>query len=211
MIEDGTFVVIEGLDSSGKRTQAELLRDRLKEEGEEARYVEFPTHQETPVGKVIDRYLLGEYRVPEEVRVLLYSADRYQFREEFEEFLRGGGVLVADRYSQSNYAFQTTEFDGEEWEDAVEWMEEVDSRLPRPDIVILLDIPPEKARKLMEEDGKEQDMHEEDIDFQGEVLENYRRLAEKKGWEVVEVVEDGEIRSKEEIHGDIWGKVRELL
>lgn len=207
-MDDGLFVVIEGLDSSGKRTQSRRLVERLDEEGHDGRYHEFPTHQSTPIGKVIDRYLQGDYDVAPEVRALLYAADRYQFADEFERFLREGGVLVADRYSQSNLAFQTTEFDGGEWEDAVDWMRTVDSRLPQPDRVILLDLEPALARELMDDD---RDVHEDDAEFQRQVLENYRRLAREEDWHVIDCAADGELRTVEEIHADVWDAVEPLL
>ncbi|MFB6076804.1 MAG: dTMP kinase, partial [Candidatus Nanohaloarchaea archaeon] len=175
---DGRFIVIEGLDASGKRTQATMLAERFEEAGETSRYAEFPTHQATPIGKVIDRYLQGDYDVPPEVRALLYAADRYQFAGEFRQFLADGGILVADRYSPSNYAFQTTEFGGEAFDAVVDWMRTVESRLPQPDQVILLDMPPGAARDLMTD--REKDVHEADVQFQQRVLDSYRRLAEQE-------------------------------
>ncbi|MDY6774253.1 MAG: dTMP kinase [Candidatus Nanohaloarchaea archaeon] len=208
MERDGDLIVIEGLDSSGKGTQAERLVDRLGEEDEDARYVEFPTYDRTKIGDLIQEYLKGGYEVPHEVRALLFAADRYQMKDELVEFMRGGGIVVADRYSQSNYAFQSGDGD---WEENVEWMETVESRLPQPDLVILLDIPPEKARELMEE-RKEKDVHEEDLEFQKEVAERYRKLAEENGWEVVEVVDEkGDMRTRDDIEREIWGKVEQVL
>ncbi len=163
------------------------------------------------MGQVIDRYLQGSYDIDPEVRALLYAADRYQFMRDFQDFLDDGGVLVADRYSQSNLAFQTTAFEGEDWREVVDWMDTVESRLPDPDVVIFLDIPPEKARELMEDEGKDQDVHEEDLEFQHRVLERYGRLAGERGWEVVEVVEEGEIRPKEDIAAEIREIVEEQL
>ncbi len=208
MDETGLLVAVEGLDASGKRTQAELLVERLEQAGETAQYIEFPTYQRTRIGQLIEEYLEGEYDVPPEVRALLYSADRYQLADRLEEFISEGGVLVADRYSPSNYAFQGVAMDDAS---AVDWMEQVDSRLPQPDIVILLDIPPETARELMLADGKEQDVHEDDLEFQRAVADRYRELADEKGWTVVEVTEDGELRSRQDIADEIWEHVEPLL
>lgn len=209
-MDDGLFIVLEGLDASGKRTQAERLVDRFETDGKEARYIEFPTYGETRIGELIDEYLSGGFEAPEEVVSLLYAADRYQFREQFEEFLDSGGVIVADRFSPSNYAFQTARTPESERSDMVGWMKSVESRLPEPDLVIFLDIPPQNARELMEEDGKDPDVHEEDLAFQRKVAERYRELAEEEGWDVVEVVEGGDVRSRDEIEEDIWRRVANI-
>lgn len=202
MTRDGLFVVIEGLDSSGKHTQAEHLAARLAEHGHDSRLVEFPTHQDTRIGRVIDDYLSGDYDVPPEVRALLYAADRYQYIDEFRDLLDRGGALVADRYSASNYAFQTTAFSGEAWDEMVSWMETVESRLPEPDITIFLDVDPATARSLMTD--RERDVHEDDLDFQAAVAENYRDIADREDWHVVDCVESGGLRPIDAIHSDIW-------
>ncbi len=202
MSRDGLFVVIEGLDSSGKHTQAERLAARFTETGADVRMVEFPTHQDTRIGRVIDDYLSGDYDVPPEVRALLYAADRYQYVDAFRDHLAAGGVLVADRYSASNYAFQTTHADGAAWEGMVSWMETVESRLPEPDLTIFLDVDPATARALMAD--RDRDVHEDDRDFQAAVAENYRKIAAREDWHVIDCVADGELRSIDAIHADIW-------
>lgn len=208
MERPGLMVAVEGLDASGKRTQATRLVERLEADGHAAQYIEFPTYDRTRIGQLIEEYLDGEYDVPPEVRALLYSADRYQLADRLEAFIAEGGVLVADRYSPSNYAFQGVAMGDA---DAVDWMEAVDARLPRPDIVILLDIPPETARELMVADEKEQDVHEDDLAFQRQVAERYRDLADERDWTVVDVTADGELRSKQEIADEIWDVVEPLL
>lgn len=209
MTRDGLFVVIEGLDSSGKHTQADLLVDRLEAADESAKMVEFPTHGETRIGRVIDDYLHGDYDVAPEVRALLYAADRYQYAAMFREFLADGGVLVADRYSASNYAFQTTHLEGGEWEDLLAWMETVESRLPEPDLTIFLDVDPATARSLMAD--RDRDVHEDDLDFQEAVAANYRRLAGRAGWTTIDCVEESELRPIDAIHEDIWDLVEPRL
>ncbi|MDY6769690.1 MAG: dTMP kinase, partial [Candidatus Nanohaloarchaea archaeon] len=138
----GALVVIEGLDASGKRTQAERLVRRLDTAGQDAEYIEFPTYDRTRIGSLIEQYLDGGYDAPPEVAALLYAADRYQMADELEAFMADGGVVVADRYSPSNYAFQAAAADDPAM---LDWMQDVERRLPQPDLVILLDIPPETA------------------------------------------------------------------
>ncbi|MDY6761995.1 MAG: dTMP kinase [Candidatus Nanohaloarchaea archaeon] len=206
---DGLLVVIEGLDASGKRTQAERLVRRLDTAGRDAEYIEFPTYDRTRIGSLIEQYLDGDYDVPASVAALLYAADRYQMADELRDVMDEGGVVVADRYSQSNYAFQAAAADDSEA--MLDWMQDVERRLPQPDLVILLDIPPERSRELMQEDGKDQDVHEEDRAFQQAVAEQYEELAAEQDWMVIDVVEDGELRSKEDIAGEVWDAVNPLL
>ncbi len=206
---DGLLIVIEGLDASGKRTQAERLVQRLDVEGNDAEYIEFPTYDRTRIGSLIQQYLEGDYDVPPEVAALLYAADRYQMADEIRDVRDRGGVIVADRYSQSNYAFQAAAAD--DGDEMLAWMRDVERRLPQPDLVVLLDIPPQTSRELMQEDGKDQDVHEEDLAFQQDVAEQYEQLAAENDWVVIDVVEDGELRSKEDIAAEIWDRVEPLL
>lgn len=207
----GTFIVIEGLDASGKATQAERLVERLEREGEDVRHVAFPAY-DTAFGGLVRDYLKGAYgdkeELPVEIRALLYAADRYQFKHDFASFLEEGGVIVADRYSQSNYAFQTVDA-GEEQEALLAWMKRVESRLPQPDAHIFLDTPPETAQELMAD--REKDQHEADLAFQRKVHRRYRELADEDDWHVVEAVAEGELRSRDAIHTDIWNRVKPLL
>lgn len=207
----GTFIVIEGLDASGKATQAERLVERLEREGEDVRHVAFPAY-ETAFGGLVRDYLKGAYGdrgdLPVELRALLYAADRYQFKHDFSGFLDQGGVIVADRYSQSNYAFQTVDA-GEEQDALLEWMRAVESRLPQPDAHILLDTPPETAQELMKD--RDKDQHEADRAFQRKVYQRYRALAAEEDWHIVEAVAEGRLRSKDAIHTDIWSTVKPLL
>lgn len=210
----GSFVVIEGIDSSGKKTQSKRLVEKLEDKGEEVKYVEFPTYEDTEFGKLVSKFLRGEFGdredVPIEVMSMIYAMDRYQFKQDYEEFLEEGGVIVANRYSQSNIAFQTAEYEGTEFEDMVEWIEKLESRLPQPDQVFVMDIDPLKAQELMAQkdlreylQGEEKDINEEKLEFQRNVAENYLQLAEIYGWTIVDCVEDGELRSIEEINREI--------
>lgn len=209
---DGAFIVVEGLDASGKHTQAVRLADRIREHGRDVKQVEFPAY-DTPFGRLVKDYLDGAYGdredVPFEVRSLLYAADRYQFRDEFDRFLGDGGVIVADRFNQSNYAFQTAGADEADARDRLTWMKEVESRLPEPDLVIFLDVPPRITAGLMAE--RDQDQHESDRDFQRQVYERYMALAEEEGWTVIDCVDDGNLRPREEIQADIWEHVASVL
>ncbi len=153
----GKLIVIEGISSAGKKTQAELLLARLKSEGIKAELMHFPTYEKTLFGSLVGKYLAGEFGAKEEiieVACLLYALDRYQFKKQIEEKLANNVFLVLDRYSQSNMGFQGAFFKGAEFNKMIDWIECVESRLPKADAVVFLDTPRKITEKLIEKREK---------------------------------------------------------
>jgi dTMP kinase len=192
----GRLVVFEGLDQSGKQTQAELLRDRLKQEGHKARLVSFPDYG-TSIGEEIARALQGEREYGPEVMQLLYIANRYERKPDLERWVQGGLILVCDRYVASSIAY------GEAQSLDAIWLTAIQQYLPPPSLTILLDIAPETAvgRKSVD-----RDRYERDLEMQARVRESYRRQAADQGWLVL----NGE-RAKELIAADVFNAVAEQL
>src|ERR1700704_3600410 len=149
----GHLIAFEGLDQSGKQTQAELLRDRLKQDGHKARLVSFPDYG-TSIGEEIARALQGEREYGPEVMQLLYIANRYERKPDLQRWLDGGLVLVCDRYIASSIAY------GEALGLDPAWLADAQKFLPPPALTILLDIAPETAvrRKSMDRDLYERDL-----------------------------------------------------
>jgi dTMP kinase len=178
------LIVFEGLDQSGKQTQAERLRDWLKEGGRKARLVSFPDYA-TSIGEELARALQGERDYEADVMQLLYVANRYERKQDLQRWLGGGLVLVADRYVASSVAY------GEAQGLDPAWLAEIQKFLPTAALTILLDIAPETAvaRKSVD-----RDRYERDLAMQSRVRESYLRQARAEGWVVI----DGE-RSKDEI------------
>jgi len=185
----GHLIAFEGLDQSGKQTQAELLRDRLKEDGRKARLVSFPDYG-TSIGEEIARALAGEREYGPDVMQLLYVANRYERKPDLERWLEGGLVLVCDRYTASSVAY------GEAMGLDPAWLADMQKQLPPAALTIVLDIAPETAVKRKAVD---RDRYERDIARQARVRESYRRQAGEQGW----VVLDGE-RSKDVIAADVY-------
>jgi len=221
------FISLEGLDSSGKKTQIDLLEKKLKENNFTVDRIDFPRY-DTPFGKLVGAYLRGELgkleNVVPEASALLYSLDRYQYKKELEEKTKDPKtVVITNRYSQSNYAFQSAKFENENEQDHfIKWLEDIESRIPQPGLVIFLDMPPAAAKKLGHDtrkymEGKESnyDIHEEDVTYQEKVRNVYLRLAQKKGWLVVRCAEkEGEewkLKTPEEIHEKVWERVEKML
>src|SRR5437773_447916 len=135
-MSSGALIAFEGLDQSGKQTQAELLRDWLKQEGRKARLVSFPDYG-TSIGEEIARALQGEREYGPDVMQLLYIANRYERKPDLLRWLEGGLILVCDRYIASSVAY------GEAQGLDADWLVEVQKFLPPPALTIVLDIAPE--------------------------------------------------------------------
>ena len=146
----GLLVVFEGLDQSGKQTQAEALRDWLVSRGRVVRLLSFPTY-ETHIGAEIGRALHGERDYGPDVMQLLYVANRFEWKPEIERELAGGTVLICDRYLASSIAY------GEAQGLNPKWLSEIQAPLPQPDLTVLLDMSPDVslARKRVGRDKYE--------------------------------------------------------
>jgi dTMP kinase len=192
----GLIIAFEGLDQSGKQTQAELLRDWLKGRGHKARLVSFPDYG-TSIGEEIARALQGERDYEPDVMQLLYVANRYERKPDLHRWLEGGLMLVADRYTASSIAY------GEAQGLDAAWLGEIQKFLPTPALTIVLDIAPETA---VQRKAVDRDRYERDIALQRRVRESYQRQAQEGGWAVL----DGE-RSKTAIADDVIGVVSSRL
>jgi dTMP kinase len=185
----GFLIAYEGLDQSGKQTQAEKLRDRLKLDGHKARLESFPDYA-TSIGEDIARALAGEREFGPDVMQLLYVANRYERKPDIERWLEGGLVLVCDRYVASSVAY------GEASGLDPAWLTEMQRMLPPAALTILLDIAPETAVRRKAVD---RDRYERDLALQARVRESDQRQAAEHGWLVL----DGE-REKDVIAADVY-------
>jgi dTMP kinase len=192
----GHLIAFEGLDQSGKQTQAERLRDLLKEEGRKARLVSFPDYG-TSIGEEIARALSNERDYDPDVMQLLYVANRYEKKSDLQRWLDGGLILVCDRYTASSVAY------GEAFGLDPAWLTEMQKFLPPASLTILLDIAPETA---VQRKSVDRDRYERDLAMQARVRESYHRQAQEQGW----VVLDGE-RPKELIAADVIEAARRVL
>lgn len=178
------LIAFEGLDQSGKETQARQLRARLQQEGRVVRALSFPDY-DTPLGQEIGRALAGERDFGPEVMQLLYVANRFELKPRLDAWLAAGDVVVCDRYRASSIAY------GEAQGLDPVWLELIQRGLPPADMTILLDIAPDTAvaRKRA---GR--DRYERDTALLARVRESYRRQAASDGWALI----DAE-RSKDEV------------
>ena len=192
----GLLISFEGLDQSGKQTQAEGLRDHVTSLGRECRLLSFPDY-ETPIGGEISKALHGEREYAPDVMQLLYVANRYEKRTAIEEWLAAGVVLLCDRYVASSIAY------GEAQGLDPSWLTDVQRFLPQPGLTLLLDIAPETAVRRK---ATGRDRYERDLALLSRVRESYRRQAAAPGWLRV----DGE-RPKAAVSEDVIRAVEDRL
>lgn len=168
----GLLIAFEGLDQSGKETQAQDLRDRLREAGHKVRLLSFPDYG-TSIGEEIARALQGEREYGPDVMQLLFVANRHERREAIERWLDGGLILLCDRYRASSVAY------GEAQGLDPAWLEEIQRFLPRAHLTIFLDIAPETA---LGRKARDRDRYERDLAMLGRVRDSYRRQAAQPDW-----------------------------
>lgn len=192
----GLLIAFEGLDQSGKQTQAEGLRDHVASVGRATRLLSFPDYA-TAIGDEISRALHGEREYAADTLQLLYVANRYEHRQTIESLLAAGTVIVCDRYLASSIAY------GEAQGLDASWLVEIQRFLPRPDLTIVLDIAPETA---VQRKSSNRDRYERDLALLSRVRESYRRQSEQPDWIRV----PGE-RPKAAVSADVIKAVSTLL
>ncbi len=207
----GTLIVLEGIDGSGKATQSKLLTENLEAMGKRVMQVSFPDY-DSPSSSLVKMYLAGDFgKKPEDVNPyaasLFYAVDRFaSFRSRWKEFYESGGIIVADRYTTSNMVHQMTKYeDPEEEEKFLCWLEDTEYgklELPRPDRVILLDVPLPVTEKLVEKrsaNGTPMDIHEKNWTYLCRCAGAYGKLADRYGWFRIDCMKDGILCGEEEI------------
>lgn len=219
----GKLIVIEGTDGSGKSTQFRLLTDRLESEQVKFQKLVFPQYSE-PSSALIRMYLGGEFgKSPSDVNAYaasaFYSVDRYaSYRKVWGKWYEEGGLVVSDRYTTSNAVHQASKEPENKREDFLNWLYDFEYDklgLPRPDLVIYLDVPTDFTEKMLRhretETHTHADIHEQDMQYLATCRRMGRAAAEHYGWTVIRCVRDGAMRSMEDIHEEIYRHVAACL
>ena len=219
----GKLIVIEGTDGSGKSTQFRLLTDRLESEQVKFQKLVFPQYSE-PSSALIRMYLGGEFgKSPSDVNAYaasaFYSVDRYaSYRKVWGKWYEEGGLVVSDRYTTSNAVHQASKEPEDKRENFLNWLYDFEYDklgLPRPDLVIYLDVPTDFTEKMLRhretETHTHADIHEQDMQYLATCRRMGRAAAEHYGWTVIRCVRDGAMRSMEDIHEEIHRHVAACL
>ncbi|NLM51180.1 MAG: thymidylate kinase [Clostridiaceae bacterium] len=215
----GRLIVIDGVDSSGKETHAKLLQEKIKN----SKLISFPNYQ-SPSSTLVKMYLEGAFGknandVSPYAASSFFAMDRYaSFKMEWEKDFLGGATIICDRYVTSNMIHQASKIDNLTKKDEfLAWLWDFEYeklKLPKPDIVIFLDMPVEYSIELMKNrknkiNGQnKKDIHEEDYSYLKKSYENALYVAEKYNWAKISCVCENGLKSIEEIQKEILEKLK---
>lgn len=223
----GKLIVIEsGSDGSGKDTQSKKLFYRLSEENYKVRKIEFPNYK-SKSSALVKMYLNGDFGSnPEDVNAYVastfYAVDRFaSYKIEWENFYEDGGIVIADRYTTSNMVHQASKIDNKRERDKfLDWISNLEYKLyklPEPDYVIFLDMPPQYSNKLIENrvnkftGDEKKDIHEKNYEYLKKCYNNSLYIADRYNWNKIKCVENNKIKTVDQIHEIIYSIItREL-
>ena len=218
-----TFIALDGLDASGKHTQSELLCKAFDEKGVKYRCISFPTYDEK-MSALIKLYLSGAFGTdPQAVNPYaassFFAVDRVasyllDWKKDYDE----GTVILADRYTTANAVHQLSKLPESKWESFLNWLTDYEFhllQLPEPDLVLYLSVSPslseKTASKRAEETGKERDIHEKSRIHLEKSYKAAQFASSKLGWKKINCETNGKMRSKEDIHSEIFAAVIDIL
>jgi dTMP kinase len=212
------LIVLDGIDGSGKSTQYKITSEKLNQLGIEHKTVSFPDYNEKS-STLITMYLKGEIADnPDEVNAFaassFYAADRYiSFKKHFEREYISGKLILASRYTTSNILHQMPKLPINQWEDYINWLEDYEYnklRLPKPDLVILLDMPVNSALNLINARGENTDLHENRA-----YLERCHNVIDflkgRENFEIITCGDNNKIFDTESINIQIMVQIKKLL
>lgn len=212
------LIDLEGIDGSGKGTQARRLCDRFAASGISAALVSFPRYDATLFGRAVGEFLNGRFGSLDQVHPflvsLLFAGDRFESKDFLLQAIASHAVVVLDRYVPSNVAHQASKADGAERAELQRRILEIEFEifgLPRPDLVLLLDLPVNVAQTLIAKKNARNyttakaDIQEADASYLERVREVYHDLArEEPTWQTISCCNGGELRTVDQIADDIW-------
>lgn len=218
----GKLIVIDGTDGSGKTTQTDFLIERLKKEGHAVETVSFPQYNQKSAG-LVEEYLEGKYGKADEVDAkiasIFYAVDRFDASFKMREWLAQGKIVIANRYVSSNLGHQGGKIlNSKRREKTLQWLYDLEYKLfklPKPDISVVLFVPPEISQKMANDRGREdwhnkkRDVHEEDIAHLKAAAQAYLFICKTfTGFYLINCVEDNQIMSREQIHELVWEQLK---
>lgn len=200
----GLLIVIDGIDGSGKTTQTEFLTKYLTAKNIPHEVISFPRYEDNLYGQLIRRYLDGEFGTIWQVNpyliALAYAGDRVLAKPQIEAWLNSGKVVIANRYVSSSKAHLGANLPEDKREEFISWIDQLEydtNKIPKPDLVVLLDVDPAVGQKNVQ--GA--DIHEKDLGHLEKASKIYLELSQAEpNWKVVECMRDSSMRSKEEIN-----------
>lgn len=220
-MKKGKLIVIDGIDGSGKATQVKRLVSRLKKMGKKVQTIDFPQYYRNFFGKIIGECLIGENgdwaKINPRIASILYAADRWESSQKIKEWLLQGYYVIADRYVSSNQIHQGGKIlETKKRKEFLDWLEKMEFeifKIPRPDLVIYLEMPIKFSQKLIAKEKGEKkkyqkgkkDLHETDVNHLLNAEKSALKIIkEKNNWIKIDCVKKGRLQSVEEIEELVW-------
>ncbi len=217
------LIIIEGLDGSGKSTQTALLEEYFRNNNINFKKIKLPDY-DSPSSTLVNMYLKGAFGshaddVNAYAASAFYAVDRFaSYKTKWKDAYENGTLILADRYATSNSIYQMEKIDESEWDSYLEWSEDFEYNkigIPKPDLVIYLDMPVEISQKLMtgryNGDESKKDVHEANVDFLISCRKSALYAAKKQDWKVVSCSDGKNPLPIDEIHNSIVKIVSEEL
>ena len=216
----GALIAIEGIDGSGKGTQAARLQSHFQQRGRRTALLSFPRYQQTAFGRRIGEFLNGKFGSLAEAHPLLvsllFAGDRFESRDMIEQAIATHDLVICDRYVASNVAHQGAKVQGQDRDDLIDWVQHLEYsiyKLPKAELTLFLDVPVDHAQQLIAAKSKRAytdkaaDLQEADGCYLQQVRDVYRQLADGPGWTPIQCVNGGQLRSLDEITADLIAAV----
>ena len=216
MLSKGRLIVLEGIDGSGKSSQYRRLCARMERDGIDYNHIVFPRYDKDS-SALIRMYLSGQFGThPDDVNAYtastFYAVDRFaSFREDWGKIYNNGGLIISDRYTTSNAVHQGSKLSDEELPAFFRWLSDLEydkMGLPRPDLVIYLDVDVEtslaRMKRRQEKSSTTADIHEKDVDYLRRCLHTADMAAEYYGWKRIPFMKDGAERDVDEKNDEIY-------
>ena len=228
-MKKGIFIVIDGTDGSGKATQTKLLASKLKKSGLKTKIIDFPQYENNFFGKMVGRYLSGEFGTSSEVSPylasILYAGDRFESMDKIKQWLAEGFTVIADRYASSSQIHQGGKIsDPKKRKEFLSWLEELEYKtfkILRPRAIIYLDMPVDISQKLLKKNSAQKkktylngkkDIHENDLRHLKDAKNSAIELVKKNNnWIKISCAKNGKPLPVEEISRNIAEKIMPFL
>lgn len=219
----GKLIVVDGGDGAGKQTQVDILIRRLIQEGHQAGTLDFPRYKANSFGKLLRECLDGKrgdfLHIDPRIASTLYAADRFETKSTIDEWLNEGRVVILDRYVTSNMMHQGSKIkDQAELEEFLGWLDNMEHEvfgLPRPDLVLYFKVDPVERIKMLQHasDKKENvlDLAETNLEHQKQTDVTAGLVEKLNNWKGVECMHEGGVRTREDIHEEVYAIVKELI
>jgi dTMP kinase len=225
MTTRGLLIAIEGIDGSGKHTQAKLLEHSLSAKGYPVYATGFPQY-DSWFGSMVGKFLNGDYgplqSVDPHFSALLYAGDRFEAKSRIESMLQEGRIVLIDRYVSSNLAHQVARAAAEKRSEFLRWIEHLEYSiygLPREDLILYLRVPPSQAQRLVGKKSERQytraplDIQEKSLRHLEDAAEMYDMLSRSRPWATIQCydAQNNALRLPEDIAGEVFSAVSPIL